>query len=200
MSWIAPASRSSPPRDVGKGTGLGLSQVYGFVKQSGGHVKLYSEPGHGTAVRIYLPRSNRFLPVVEQTSSAAPRNAGGTESILVVDDDADVRDIAISSLGGLGYAVLAAPDGPKALAILRSDVPIDLLFTDVVMPSGMTGVDLARQATALRPALRILLTSGYTAHSLAEAHHLGPHFPLIPKPYRRQDLAYKIRELLDEPR
>ncbi|HJU20067.1 MAG TPA: ATP-binding protein [Stellaceae bacterium] len=183
-------------KPMGKGTGLGLSQVYGFVRQSDGRVELESGLGKGTAVRIYLPLHSappRPTPGRE-AAEPAPRSAAA-ETILVVEDDPDVRDIALSNLEGLGYRTLVAQNGAEALAMLNRNPEVDLLFTDLVMPGGVSGRELARAACRLRPGLKILLTSGYAAPSEDDGAH--EDFPLIPKPYRQRDLAAKIRDVLD---
>jgi PAS domain S-box-containing protein len=176
----------------GKGTGLGLSMVYGFVRQSGGHVKIYSEVGHGTTVRLYLPRAKDGEALareahVETHDATQPDGA----TILVVEDNADVRQSVVRQLMSLGHAVLVAHDGPAALAILRSDQRVDLLFTDIVMPD-MTGYELAEAAREVRPDLKILFTSGF-----AEASpHNGRVGLLLSKPYRLIDLRRMIRAAL----
>ncbi len=182
----------------GKGTGLGLSMVYGFVKQSEGHIRIYSEPGHGTTVRIYLPRSPREedMPV----DIAAEVLAGGHETILVVEDDPGVRDIAVSLLAELGYRVLKANDADGGLTIVDSGVPIDLLFTDVVMPGKLTSRDLALKAKQRLPRLAVLFTSGYTESTIVHGGRLDPGVELLSKPYTRDALARKIRQLLDHAR
>jgi signal transduction histidine kinase/GAF domain-containing protein len=183
-------------KEVGRGTGLGLSQVYGFVKQSGGHVTLDSEFGQGTTVRIYLPRSTSRKPAAARTAGASPKIARGRETILVVDDDDDVLDVATHALTGFGYTVLVARDGPTALAIIESGRPLDLLFTDVVMPSGMTGIELARRACRARPGLKVVLTSGYPAQSLSGKTGVPGEFTLVGKPYRPAQLGEVIRATL----
>jgi PAS domain S-box-containing protein len=183
-------------KEVGRGSGLGLSMVYGFVKQSGGHVKIYSEPGHGTVVKLYMPRA-RALGAVE----AVPKlpEMRGTGTILAVEDDELVRRRVEGQLAALGYKVIAAHDGPSALAVLRGQEPIDLLFTDVVMPGGMDGGELAEAARALRPELPVLFTSGYTERGIVQRGRLEPGIHLLNKPYRRQELAEKVREMLRPP-
>ncbi|WP_164018067.1 response regulator [Pyxidicoccus trucidator] len=178
----------------GRGTGLGLSMVYGFVKQTGGHIKIYSEVGHGTTIKIYLPRSlqvelPRSEPVPEQVE-------GGTETLLVVEDDAEVRATAVELLTELGYRVLKASDGQSALAIIQSGIPIDLLFTDVVMPGPVRSPELARHARTLLPDLEVLFTSGYTENAIVHGGRLDPGVHLLSKPYRREYLARKVRQLL----
>ncbi len=148
-------------KPVGTGSGLGLSMVYGFVKQSGGHVQLYSELGHGTTVRLYLPARGETWNAGEAPTHAAPAHRLSGETILVVEDDPRVRRVSIRRLKELGYTVLEAESGPAALTVLREEKPIDVLFTDIVMAGGMTGIDLAQEARRLRPKLKILFTSGY---------------------------------------
>ncbi len=175
----------------GHGTGLGLSMVYGFVTQSGGHLKIDSQPGSGTTVRIYLPRS---FSAVEAPAVPAPRDAvGGSETILVVEDDPQVRAIVVALLADLGYRVLQAPDAQRALAIIDSGVPVDLLFTDVVMPGELRSPELARRAKLAQPALEVLFTSGYTENGIVHDGRLERGVALLSKPYSREDLARKIR-------
>jgi PAS domain S-box-containing protein len=184
-------------KDVGKGTGLGLSQVYGFAKQSGGTARIESRTGFGTTVRIYLPRKDG-LPA-EQDGPAEELSTAPTAqaTVLVVEDDPDVREMIVAMLSELGYRTLAAQTGPEALALLRCENNIDLLFTDIVMPAGMSGIDLARAATRLRSDLKILLTSGY-AGAMREALSEGAEFPLLAKPYRAPTLERKLRETLGQ--
>lgn len=182
-------------KEAGMGTGLGLSMVYGFAKQSGGHLKIYSEVGHGTTVKLYLPRAGLKEPVVEDRKLAAA-GEGGNESILVVEDEAAVRRLVVRNLGRLGYRVLEASDGKQALAILEGQAPIDLVFTDVILPGGMTGRELAERAGTLRPGVRVLFTSGYTESSIVHQGKLDDGVHLLSKPYRREELARKIREAL----
>jgi PAS domain S-box-containing protein len=182
-------------KDVGKGSGLGLSQVYGFVRQSGGNVRIESKPGHGTTVRLYLPRTEKpnampERPVIRPDEEVTPADQ---ETILVVEDDADVLEIALEMLRGLNYSVLVARDGPAALDVLRGPERVDLLFSDIVMPGGMNGAELARQARAQRPGMPILLASGYTARALSEEHGVADDFPLLRKPYRLPDLARALQ-------
>jgi nitrogen-specific signal transduction histidine kinase len=184
-------------KDVGKGTGLGLSMVYGFVKQSGGHVKIYSEVGHGTAVKLYLPRTTEQPDELVSVPTTPP--IGGTETILVVEDDALVRDYVVSQLHGLGYTALAAADAKAALAIAQRAADIDLLFTDVIMPGAMNGRELAQELVLRRPGIKILFTSGYTEDAIVHHGRLDPGVALLNKPYRKTDLARKIREVLDAP-
>jgi PAS domain S-box-containing protein len=189
-------------KEVGKGTGLGLSMVYGFVKQSNGHVTIYSEPGLGTTVRLYLPATGTIaetVAAVEEEPSRAMPAPTGHETVLVVEDDTFVRGFALSSLESLRYRVIPAKDGPEALAILQGDEPVDLLFTDVVMPGGMNGWELAARAQRLRPGLKVLLTSGYAVETLAARGRGHPDMLLLNKPYRKAELARRIREALAAP-
>jgi PAS domain S-box-containing protein len=181
-------------KDKGKGTGLGLSMVYGFVKQSGGHIKIYSEPGEGTTVKMYLPRCAE--PDQDYPTLASPRAEGGSEVILLVEDDAMVRRYGQDQLESLGYTVLTAENGPQALAMIAQPMPIDLLFTDVVMPGGMGGRDLVEAAQRVRPGLKVLYTSGYTENAIVHQGRLDAGVHLLSKPYRRADLARKIRDAL----
>jgi signal transduction histidine kinase len=189
-------------KDVGGGSGLGLSQVYGFVKQSGGHVEIASKPGAGTEVTIYLPLSdNAVEPGTADGAASMAKVAAGTETILVVEDDPDVRHLTTDLLDGLGYSVLTAADGPEALSMLRRVDRIDLLLSDIVMPKGMRGDELARRATMLRTDLKVLLTSGDAAELPGGAVPDGggtTTIPLLRKPYRRDELARAIRAVLDE--
>ena len=178
----------------GTGTGLGLSMVYGFVKQSGGHIKIYSEPGSGTTMRIYLPRS-RAREDVETEIETGPAT-GGSETVLVVEDDEDVRGTVVEILTGLGYRVLKAKDAQSALAIVESGVPIDLLFTDVVMPGTLRSPELARQARERLPNIAVLFTSGYTENAIVHGGRLDDGIELLSKPYTREALARKFRHVL----
>ncbi|MGX9962378.1 ATP-binding protein [Roseomonas sp. F4] len=183
-------------KEFGRGSGLGLSMVYGFVKQSNGHVKIYSEPGQGTAVKLYLPRAAETGVPRNMQPTRPGRLRGGTEAVLVVEDDEMVRNHVVGELTLLGYQVLAARNGHTAMEILRSDAPIDVLFTDVVMPGGISGPQLAEAALRLRPGLRVLYTSGYTENAVVHHGRLDPGVVLLSKPYRRQELADKLRYVL----
>lgn len=178
----------------GQGTGLGLSMVYGFVKQSGGHVKIYSEPGHGTTVRMYLPRTGR-----EEEAAAAPvlEMVGGAETILLVEDDDAVRATAAEMLIEMGYRVLKARSADSALAIVESGTPIDLLFTDVVMPGSLRSTELADRFMRQFPRGAVLFTSGYTQNAIVHAGRLDSGVELLSKPYSREALARKLRQVLD---
>jgi PAS domain S-box-containing protein len=182
-------------KEVGKGSGLGLSMLYGFVKQSGGHVKIYSEVGHGTTVRLYLPRSlqqEEFKAIPE-----APEIIGGTETILVAEDDEAVRATVVEILSQLGYRVLTAPDAASALAVIKSGIPVDLLFTDVVMPGSLRSPELARLAKLTLPDIAVLFTSGYTENAIVHGGRLDAGVELLGKPYTRETLARRIRKILD---
>jgi PAS domain S-box-containing protein len=182
----------------GKGTGLGLSQVYGFVKQSHGHVKLYSEPGEGTTVKIYLPRLiGRGVAADEDGKQPIPEAVSG-ELILVVEDDPDVRAYSAGALRELGYRVLEAVDGASALALLNAQ-PVDLIFTDVVLPGGMSGADIAAQARVQQPGVKILFTSGYTRNAIVHQGRLDRGVQLVTKPFTFETLAAKVRDVLDGP-
>ena len=183
-------------KPVGQGTGLGLSMAYGFVKQSGGHIQLDSEPGAGTSVLIYLPRSGQSEAPARIVKEVAP--IGGNETILVVEDDPDVRNTAGNTLRELGYQVLYAEDGESALRFISGGIAIDLLFTDVVMPGPVSSIELAARAKELLPSVAVLFTSGYTRNALTTDGRLDEGVKLLGKPYRREELAMKIREVLSE--
>ena len=182
----------------GIGTGLGLSQVYGFVKQSGGHVKIYSEPGQGTAIKIYLPRYLGAAPEVGETieRAALPEGDGDT-TVLVVEDEAGVRRYSSDALRELGYRVLEAEDAGAALRLIEANSDIKLLFTDVVMP-GMNGRKLSEAAIARRPALKVLFTTGYTRNAIVHNGMLDPGVSLLSKPFTLDQLARKIADMLRE--
>ncbi len=184
-------------KEVGKGSGLGLSMVYGFAKQSGGHVKIYSEIGLGTTVKLYLPEAtSRGEPSVVKPLARPVRGRG--EAILVVEDDADVRAYATTALRGLGYTVHEADDGPSAVAKLKELGAVDLLFTDVILPHGMDGGQVAAAAWRQRPDLRVLYASGYTGTAILNQGRLDANARLLNKPYRKTDLAAAVRKALDE--
>jgi PAS domain S-box-containing protein len=183
----------------GQGTGLGLSMVYGFVKQSGGHIKIYSEVDEGTTVRIYLPRARQ--PEDVETDIDTGPITGGSETILVVEDDEDVRGTVVDLLSELGYRVLRAKEAQSALAIVESGVPIDLLFTDVVMPGPLGSPELARKARERLPNIAVLFTSGYTDNAIVHGGRLDEGVDLLSKPYSREAMARKIRNVLrNQPR
>ncbi|HKX92289.1 MAG TPA: GAF domain-containing protein [Sphingomicrobium sp.] len=187
-------------KEVGRGTGLGLSMVYGFVKQSGGHVKIYSEPGQGTTVKMYLPRllGKYDEQVVEPVGGW--KEAQGSEVILVCEDDEDVRAYSAEVLRELGYRVLEAADGPGALALLEAEGNVDLLFTDVVLPGGMTGADLAREAAKVQAGIKTLFTTGYARNAIVHHGRLDPGVDLLTKPFSYADLAARVRDILDLPK
>ena len=187
-------------KETGKGTGLGLAMVHGFVKQSGGHIRIYSEVGLGTSVRIYLPRySGPAIPVspggmMIEMASAAPAIAG--ETILAVEDDPEVRNFAVGALEDLGYQVIAAASGDEAIAILSGNSRVDVLFTDVVLGGSMDGRQLAIKAQALRPQLPVLFTTGYTRNAIVHNGRLDQGVQLLNKPYTQRELAEKIRAVI----
>ncbi len=184
-------------KDIGQGTGLGLSQVYGFIKQSNGHVKLYSEVAHGTVVKLYLPRLlAEHVDILEKTEEVAVTGGQG-ETILVVEDEPAVREHSVSLLTDLGYRVLAAGDGEAALRILAQDDAVDLLFTDVGLPGGLTGRQLADAARVRRPELKVVYTTGYARNAIVHGGVLDPGTELLPKPFSFAALAVKIRGMLD---
>jgi PAS domain S-box-containing protein len=177
-----------------KGTGLGLAMVYGFLKQSGGHVKIYSEIGAGTTVKLYFPRE----VAAEDTLVGVPSGEvqGGEETILVVEDDDEVREVAVSMLTELGYRVVKARDAASALVVVESGIPIDLIFTDVMMPGSLRSPDFARKAKERLPSVAVLFTSGYTQNAIVHGGRLDPGVELLAKPYTREALARKIRHVL----
>jgi CheY-like chemotaxis protein len=188
-------------KPAGKGTGLGLSMVYGFAKQSQGHVAIDSQLGRGTTVHLYLPRADSRANVIAMPGKAAARPARlptGGEVVLLAEDNEGLRQTTARVLGDLGYRVVEAEDGPSALAILRSDRRIDLLFTDVVMPGGMSGFELASEAHRLRPGLKVLFASGFTEMVAQPRPRAGGEAaPLLAKPYRKDEVAWQVRSLLD---
>jgi PAS domain S-box-containing protein len=188
-------------KEVGKGSGLGLSMVYGFIKQSNGHVSIYSEPGLGTTVRMYLPQAAASTALVSpdqirKEEEALPK---GAESVLVVEDDPFVLSYVVMRLESLGYHVIAAIDGNAALEKLRSDLRVDLLFTDIVMPGSINGWKLAELAKQSRPGLPVVLTSGYALETLIEQGSIQAGLVVLTKPYRKADLAHRLREALAAP-
>jgi CheY-like chemotaxis protein len=187
-------------KDVGQGTGLGLSQVYGFIKQSGGHVKIYSEPGAGTTVKLYLPRASEAsaeeAPVPDATREQA---ASLSETVLLVEDEEDVRRFTASLLEELGYRTLVAADAHAAIRILEREASVDLLFTDVGLPHGVNGRQLADQAVARWPGLKVLFTTAYTRNAIVHHGRLDAGVELIAKPFTRAELAEKLRKILGAP-
>jgi PAS domain S-box-containing protein len=182
-------------KEKGRGTGLGLAMVYGFVKQAGGHVTIYSEVGHGTTINVYLPRADAPSAVVP-VEGAGVAHAPAQETILVVEDDDRVRQLTIRRLELIGYRVLEARDGPSAIAILEGGDTIDLVFTDLIMPGGLSGREVALRARELRPGIKVLLTSGY-AEELVHGDGLQrEQLKVLRKPYQRTDLVAALREVL----
>jgi CheY-like chemotaxis protein len=178
----------------GQGTGLGLSMVHGFVKQSGGHIEIYSEVGHGTTVKLYLPRAEAD----EHVAQEGPRLAAtrGDARILVVEDDEQVRETAVALLQDLGYGVLAAADATVALAMVESGAAIDLIFTDIVMPGELRSVEMVERVRAILPGVAVLFTSGYTRNAVVHGGRLDPGVELLMKPYTREGLGVKVAEVL----
>ncbi len=182
-------------KEVGQGTGLGLSMVYGFIKQSNGHIRIYSEAGHGTTVKIYLPQAAGVAQPLGEASSVA-HIEGGEEAVLVVEDDALVRKYVVTQVQSLGYRTFAAGDASEALTIIDEGKQIDLLFTDVIMPGSLNGRQLAVEALNRRPSLKVLYTSGYTQDTMVHDGRLDVGVLLLAKPYRKIDLAKMIRAAL----
>jgi CheY-like chemotaxis protein len=187
-----PFFTTKPP---GRGTGLGLASVYGFVKQSAGNATIYSEPGCGTTVNLYLPVVATQEAPVDAASDKQPSAAAG-ETVLVVEDNPEVRKLSLRRLALLGYRVVEADNGPAALALLDAGTEIDLIFSDVVMPGGMTGYELAHHAKQHLPAVKVLLTSGYDAEVASAQDTTGSELRVLRKPYKQADLARALREVL----
>ena len=183
-------------KEVGKGTGLGLSMVYGLVKQSNGHIKIYSEQGHGTNVKLYLPRATGLDQVADEMLSLSPVQ-GGHEAVLVVEDDALVRKYVVTQIHSLGYTTLESGNAAEALQLIGNGAAIDLLFTDVIMPGSMNGRQLVDEALKQRPSLKTLFTSGYTENAIVHHGRLDSGVLLLVKPYRKLELAKMIRMALD---
>jgi CheY-like chemotaxis protein len=185
-------------KEQSKGTGLGLSQVYGFVKQSGGHVKIYSEPGQGTTVKIYLPR-HYGTEGARSEAQPKPVESHGTETILLVEDEDRVLELTAASLRELGYTVFLARSAREALEQLQNGAIVDLLLTDIVMPE-MNGRKLADAAVALRPDLRIMFMTGFTKNAVVHNGVLDPGVHFLAKPFSLEELAEKLREVLETQR
>lgn len=186
-------------KDQGKGTGLGLSMVYGFMKQSGGSLRIYSEEGHGTTVRMLFPCENAKVEPQGAKAPSAHDDKHGSETILAVEDQIDVGDYAETVLSEFGYIILRADNAKAALELLDGAGKIDLLFSDLIMPGGMNGVMLAREVKQRRPRMRVLLTTGYAESSIERVDARGAEFELIQKPYKRTELATKVRQVIDGP-
>ncbi len=184
-------------KEIGQGTGLGLSQVYGFIKQSGGHIKVYSEIGEGTTVKLYLPRYRGVEDALGERVEIPDVPRGRSELVLVVEDDPDVRDYTVELVGELGYTVLSAGDGASALRLLDSHPEISLLFTDVGLPGGMNGRQLAEHALRRKPRLKVLYTSGYARNAIVHHGRLDPGVEVVFKPFTYSDVGAKIRQILD---
>ena len=182
-------------KETGKGTGLGLSMVYGFIRQSNGHIKIYSEVGHGTTVKLYLPR-NETTARVEASAKAIELDQVGNETVLVVEDDVMVRDFVVQQLRQLGYRTRLAGNGREALAALGDSAGIDLLLTDVILPGTLTGKQVADAAQRQRPGLKVLFMSGYTENAIVHHGRLDPGVLLLSKPFRATDLARMVRRAL----
>jgi CheY-like chemotaxis protein len=178
-----------------RGTGLGLSQIYGWTKQSGGHLSIYSEVGKGTTVKLYLPRALDDAPARHAPATRTP--PAGHETILIVEDNNEVRRIAVRQLKDLGYQLIEARDGEEALELIEEGAAFDLLFSDVIMPGKLTGYDLARAILERKPDVKILFASGYTALAAQEGNGRPGLGPLITKPYSKNELARSIRKVLD---
>jgi CheY-like chemotaxis protein len=183
-------------KQAGEGTGLGLSQVYGFVKQLGGHVKIYSEVGEGTTVKMYLRRHSGEVEVAADAPTEAAHGRSG-ECILVVEDDAEVRGYVVETLNELGYDVLEADGAKQALQLMQRHKTISLLLTDVVMP-GKNGRKLAEEARSLRPSIRVLYMTGYSRNAIVHQGRLDPGVDLIQKPLTTEQLATAVRQVLDK--
>jgi PAS domain S-box-containing protein len=182
-------------KEKGRGTGLGLAMVYGFVKQSGGHVALYSELGHGTTFNLYFPRIDGPAEPEERAATERPAAVRTGQVVLVVEDDAGVRELTVARLKAIGYRVLEAPDGRQAIDILKSDAAVDLVFTDLVMPGGLSGRDVALMAEDIRPGIKVMLTSGYAEDLVRDDDPDFAHRPILRKPYRQADLVSVLREV-----
>jgi CheY-like chemotaxis protein len=184
-------------KPIGQGTGLGLSMVYGFARQSGGHVRIYSEPGHGTMVCIYLPRNHAAAEEAEpHDATPQPTRALQGETVLVVDDEPTVRMLVTETLQDLGYQAIEAGDGPAGLRVLDSDVRIDLLVTDVGLPGPMNGRQMADAARVKRPGLNVLFITGFAENAVVGNGQLEPGMHVLTKPFAMEALARRIKELL----
>ena len=184
-------------KPLGEGTGLGLSMIYGFARQSGGQVRIYSEVGQGTTMCVYLPRHVGSATEVPVGNDPAASTGGHGATVLVVDDEPAVRHLIEEVLGDEGYAVIDAPDGPSGLKVLRSDARIDLLITDVGLPNGMNGRQVADAARTLRPGLPVLFVTGYAENAAVGNGHMEHGMELLTKPFSMADLSRRVRTMLD---
>jgi CheY-like chemotaxis protein len=184
-------------KPTGEGTGLGLSMVYGFVRQSGGQVRVYSEVGHGTTICLYLPRFSGELEDLKEAEATEARDEGHGETVLVIDDEPTVRMLMIDVLHDAGYATLQAGDGPSAMKILQSRARVDLLITDVGLPGGMNGRQVADAARVTRPALKVLFVTGYAENAVVGNGLLVPGMRVLTKPFVMTSLAGKVREMME---
>ncbi|MGH9895732.1 MAG: ATP-binding protein, partial [bacterium] len=184
-------------KEPGKGTGLGLSMVYGFVKQSGGHIRIYSEVGIGTTVKIHLPAAELTEGASDEARETHSEAPSGQEVVLVVEDDESVQQTIVAMLQSLGYRVLTAGDGPSALKVFEANGQIDLLLTDVIMPGKLNGPALAREVIKRQPTVRVLYMSGYTENAFASGGPQGTEIDWLAKPFTKADLARKVRSILD---
>jgi CheY-like chemotaxis protein len=185
-------------KPLGQGTGLGLSMIYGFVRQSGGQVRIYSEPGYGTTMCLYLPRHVGVEGEGDAISRCATPDYGGAgETVLVIDDDPTVRMLIVDVLEEAGYQAIEAVDGAAGLKVLQSEVRIDLLITDVGLPGGMNGRQVADAGRSLRPDLKVLFITGYAENAVVGNGHLDPGMQIVTKPFAIESLGNKIREMLD---
>ena len=184
-------------KPLGKGTGLGLSMVHGFVRQSGGQVRVYSEVGQGTTMCLYLPRYHGELGTHEAGQDPAISELGRGETVLVIDDEPTVRMLIIEVLEEAGYTALEAEDGPSGLKILQSDTRIDLLITDVGLPGGLNGRQVADAARSTRPGLKVLFVTGFAENAAVGNGHLEPGMEVMTKPFVMADLAHKISEMVE---
>jgi len=183
-------------KEKARGTGLGLAMVYGFVKQLGGHVTIYSEPGHGTTINLYFPRADASAPDTASAQNTGVAAGPTRETILVVEDDSRVRQLTIKRLKLLGYEVLEASDGPSALAILNRGDPVDLVLTDLIMPGGLSGRDVAIRARQIKPDVKVLLTSGYAEELVRGDDLQRENLRVLRKPYQQADLVATLRDVL----
>ncbi len=186
-------------KEKGKGTGLGLAMVYGFVQRSKGGISVTSEEDSGTTFRLFLPAVGTTVAtsVAADTENAVTQVLGGTETILIVDDETELAEVAEGVLSDLGYRTLVAHGGPSAMLHIDGDEPIDLLLSDVIMPGGMSGYELAKQAVAKRPGLKVLMMSGFEGNVIERVDPVASKFPLMTKPYGNDELADRVRQVLD---